>query len=235
MREIVLDTETTGFKPEEGHRIVEIGCLEVIQNIPTGKSLQLYINPERDMPEEAFKVHGISSEFLSDKPVFTDVVDEFLDFVKEDPLVIHNAAFDMKFLNAELEWAGRPKLVNKPIDTVLIAREMFPGAPANLDALCRRFGIDNSSRTYHGALLDCELLAEVYLELRGGRQHGFDLASKKAIGARSEKARTVQLSSSNNPDKKAREPRNFLIPELEKLSHTEMLSKIKNPIWSVED
>ena len=154
-------------------------------------------------------------------------MNEFLDFVKEDPLVIHNAAFDIKFLNAELKRAGWTELVNKPVDTVLIAREMFPGAPANLDALCRRFGIDNSSRTYHGALLDCELLAEVYLELRGGRQHGFDLASKKMAAVKAEKTGSSRLSSINCSNKEVREPRNFLASELEKLSHTEMLPKIK--------
>ncbi|WP_419903170.1 DNA polymerase III subunit epsilon [Kiloniella sp.] len=230
MREIILDTETTGFKPEEGHRIVEIGCLEVYQNLPTGKSLQLYINPERDMPEGAFKVHGISSEFLADKPLFPEVVDEFLEFIGEDPLVIHNAPFDMKFLNSELKWAGKPALKNKPIDTVIIARELFPGSPVNLDALCRRFEIDNSSRTYHGALLDCELLAEVYLELRGGRQHGFDLGANKKgakqAGARSSATGPVPLTG-----KAIREPRPHIVPEEELAAHEAMLELLSDPLW----
>ncbi|MFD2204874.1 DNA polymerase III subunit epsilon [Kiloniella antarctica] len=230
MREIILDTETTGFKPEEGHRIVEIGCMEVYQNLPTGKSLQLYINPERDMPEGAFKVHGISSEFLADKPLFPQVVDEFLEFIGDDPLVIHNAPFDMKFLNSELKWAGKPALKNKPIDTVIIARELFPGSPVNLDALCRRFEIDNSSRTYHGALLDCELLAEVYLELRGGRQHGFDLNANKKndrkTGAKASGTGPVPLSG-----KAIREARPHLVPEEELVAHEAMLDLLNDPLW----
>ncbi|WP_417452328.1 DNA polymerase III subunit epsilon [Kiloniella sp.] len=230
MREIILDTETTGFKPEEGHRIVEIGCLEVYQNLPTGKSLQLYINPERDMPEGAFKVHGISEEFLADKPLFADVVDEFLEFIGEDPLVIHNAPFDMKFLNSELKWAGRPNLKNKPIDTVVIARELFPGSPVNLDALCRRFEIDNSSRTYHGALLDCELLAEVYLELRGGRQHGFDLGAKKAVSSGNNSGQRQGINRTKT-GKKVREARPHTVPEDELAAHSAMLKLLSDPIW----
>ncbi|MEH6629441.1 MAG: DNA polymerase III subunit epsilon [Halopseudomonas aestusnigri] len=230
MREIILDTETTGFKPEEGHRIVEIGCMEVYQNLPTGKSLQLYINPERDMPEGAFKVHGISSEFLADKPLFPKVVDEFLEFIGEDPLVIHNAPFDMKFLNSELKWAGKPALKNKPIDTVIIARELFPGSPVNLDALCRRFDIDNSSRTYHGALLDCELLAEVYLELRGGRQHGFDLAANKR-GGKSASGKGAGLGTVPLTGKAIREPRPHIVSEEELASHEAMLDLLSDPLW----
>ncbi|WP_020590432.1 DNA polymerase III subunit epsilon [Kiloniella laminariae] len=229
MREIILDTETTGFKPEEGHRIVEIGCLEVYQNLPTGKSLQLYINPERDMPEGAFKVHGISSEFLADKPLFAAVADEFLDFIGEDPLVIHNAPFDMKFLNSELRWAGKPSLKNKPIDTVIIARELFPGSPVNLDALCRRFEIDNSSRTYHGALLDCELLAEVYLELRGGRQHGFDLGAKSRKGQNAGAGGSGSLTLPSG--KKIREARPHPISEEELAAHEAMLGLLSDPLW----
>ncbi|OUS14484.1 DNA polymerase III subunit epsilon [Rhodospirillales bacterium 47_12_T64] len=230
MREIILDTETTGFKPEEGHRIVEIGCLEVYQNLPTGKSLQLYVNPERDMPEGAFKVHGISEEFLADKPLFPDVVDEFLEFIGEDPLVIHNAPFDMKFLNSELKWAGKPGLKNRPIDTVIIARELFPGSPVNLDALCRRFDIDNSSRTYHGALLDCELLAEVYLELRGGRQHGFDLDANKKGG----KGGAVKASNTRSTaltGKAVREIRPHSVSEEELAAHEAMLELLNDPLW----
>ena len=176
MREIVLDTETTGFDPETGDRIVEIGALELIHHVPTGKSYHQYINPERDMPQSAFEVHGLSEEFLSDKPVFADVVDDFLEFAGDAPLVIHNAAFDMKFLNAELGWVSREVLpLGRAIDTLLIARRKYPGAPASLDALCRRFGVDASERTLHGALLDAQLLAEVYLELVGGREPGLTL------------------------------------------------------------
>lgn len=171
MREIVLDTETTGFEPEAGDRIVEIGCVELSGHLPTGRTYHQYINPQRDMPTDAFEVHGLSAEFLSDKPVFTAIAQDFLSFIGDSKLIIHNASFDMKFLNAELKWAGLPSLPNdQAIDTLAIARRRFPGAPASLDALCRRFGIDNSSRTLHGALLDSEILAEVYLELIGGRQ-----------------------------------------------------------------
>ncbi len=177
-RLIVLDTETTGFKPAEGHKLVEIGCLELKNLIPTGEKFQVYINPERDMPEGAFKVHGLSIEFLSDKPYFEQIAQDFLDFVKDDPLIIHNAPFDMGFLNYELQKAGHKKLNqttlnSKIIDTLTLARKKYPAGPNTLDALCRRFGIDNSNRTLHGALLDSELLAEVYMELMGGRQTSF--------------------------------------------------------------
>jgi DNA polymerase III subunit epsilon len=178
MREIVLDTETTGFDPGTGDRIVEIGCVELFNHMVTGKTYHQYINPERDMPEDAFKVHGISSDFLRDKPVFAKVGQAFLDFIGEAKLVIHNASFDMKFLNAELGWMGLPQLpMDQAIDTLLIARKRFPGSPASLDALCRRFNIDTSARTLHGALLDSEILAEVYLELIGGRQPDFGLSN----------------------------------------------------------
>ncbi len=180
MREIVLDTETTGFDPQTGDRIVEIGAVELWNHIATGEVYHQYINPKRDMPQEAFEVHGLSEEFLSDKPVFSDIAQAFLDFVGDAKLVIHNASFDMKFLNAELSWVKKPLLpMDQAIDTLLIARKKFPGSPASLDALCRRFGIDNSSRTLHGALLDSEILAEVYLELIGGRQPDFALASNE--------------------------------------------------------
>jgi DNA polymerase-3 subunit epsilon len=171
MREVVLDTETTGFEPNDGDRIVEIGAVELLNHLPTGRTYHQYINPERNMPEGAFGVHGLSEEFLSDKPVFKSIAQDFIDFIGDSSLVIHNASFDMKFLNAELGWVNRPMLPKtQAIDTLAIARRKFPGSPASLDALCRRFGIDNSSRTLHGALLDSEILAEVYLELVGGRQ-----------------------------------------------------------------
>ncbi|MCB2116580.1 MAG: DNA polymerase III subunit epsilon [Rhodobacteraceae bacterium] len=172
MREIVLDTETTGFEPAEGHRIVEIGAIELFNHMPTGRSYHQYINPERSMPKEAFEVHGLGDDFLRDKPKFAEIAAAFAEFIGTDSrLVIHNAAFDMKFLNAELGWVNlSPIPMDRALDTVALARRKFPGSPASLDALCRRFGIDNSAREKHGALLDSELLAEVYLELIGGRQ-----------------------------------------------------------------
>jgi DNA polymerase-3 subunit epsilon len=182
MREIVLDTETTGFDPETGDRIVEIGAVELLNHLPTGETFHVYINPERAMPEGAFAVHGLSDEFLADKPVFAAVADDFLRFVGQARLVIHNAAFDLRFLNWELGQLGHPPFPDaRAVDTLALARRRFPGASASLDALCRRFGIDNSGRTLHGALLDSQLLAEVYLELIGGRQPG--LAIEAGAGA----------------------------------------------------
>ena len=178
MREIVLDTETTGFEPSEGDRIVEIGAVELWNHVATGKTYHQYINPERSMPKAAFEVHGLGDDFLRDKPVFADVAQAFVNFIGDAKLVIHTAAFDMKFLNAELGWVKRPVLpMDQAIDTLMIARKKYPGSPASLDALCRRFGIDNSSRTLHGALLDSEILAEVYLELIGGKQPDFGLST----------------------------------------------------------
>ncbi len=177
MREIVLDTETTGLDPASGDRIVEIGGVELHNHVPTGRTYHQYINPQRTVPQEAFEVHGLSDEFLGDKPVFREIGKAFLDFVGDARLVIHNAAFDMKFINAELGWMDLPHIpFERAVDTLAIARQRFPGAPASLDALCRRFGIDNSTRTLHGALLDSEILAEVYLELIGGRQPDLALA-----------------------------------------------------------
>jgi DNA polymerase-3 subunit epsilon len=179
MREIVLDTETTGFDPESGDRIVEIGAIELMGHVATGETYHQYINPERGMPDEAFQVHGLGDEFLRNKPKFAQIGQKFLDFIGDSKLIIHNAAFDIKFLNAELRWMGLPLIPwEQALDTLAIARKRFPGSPASLDALCRRFGIDNTSRTLHGALLDSEILAEVYLELIGGRQPDFGLSSK---------------------------------------------------------
>ncbi len=176
MREVVLDTETTGFEPENGDRIVEIGAVELWNHLPTGKTYHQYMNPERPMPQSAFEVHGLGDEFLADKPLFRDIVRDFLDFIQDSRLVIHNAPFDMKFINAELQWLDlAPLPMSRALDTLALARRKFPGSPASLDALCRRFGIDNSARTLHGALLDSEILAEVYLELIGGRQPDFGL------------------------------------------------------------
>ncbi|HEX3753894.1 MAG TPA: DNA polymerase III subunit epsilon [Rhizomicrobium sp.] len=177
MREIVFDTETTGFEPGEGHRIVEIGCVELLDHFPTGRSLQFYLNPERDIPIESQRVHGLSAEFLSDKPLFAQVADEFLTFIGDAPLVIHNAGFDIKFINAELARLGRaPIPFARSIDTIEIAKRKLPGARYSLDELCKRFGVDLSARAKHGALLDAQLTAEIYLELVGGRQRGFLLA-----------------------------------------------------------
>jgi DNA polymerase-3 subunit epsilon len=192
MREIVLDTETTGFEPSEGDRIVEIGAIELMNHMPTGRTYHQYINPKRSMPEGAFGIHGIGPDLLEppqdpkpgqvilrDKPVFADVAQAFIDFIGDSKLVIHNASFDMKFLNAELGWVNRKLLpMDQSLDTLAIARRKFPGSPASLDALCRRFSIDNSNRTLHGALLDSEILAEVYLELIGGRQPDLVMGGK---------------------------------------------------------
>ena len=181
MREIVLDTETTGFEPSEGDRIVEIGAVELINHVPTGNYYHQYINPERDMPAEAFNVHGLSAEFLADYPVFAAVAQEFLDFIGDGILVIHNAQFDMKFINAELSWMERDILpMERVIDSLALARKRHPMGPNSLDALCRRYGIDNSRREKHGALLDSELLADVYIELIGGRQTTFSLTEERA-------------------------------------------------------
>ena len=225
MREIVLDTETTGLDPASGHRLVEIGCVELINHLPSGAIFHRYINPERDMPPEAFRVHGLSAEFLSDHPVFAGIVAEFLDFIGEAPLIIHNAEFDMKFINAELRLLGYPALpMARAVDTVPMARKRFPGAQASLDALCRRFEIDNSHRTKHGALLDAELLAEVYLELIGGRQPGFELGVQ-GNGANAAGAKT---SSIERPFRPAR-PHAATPEELEK--HQIFLGRLKNAAW----
>ena len=219
MREIVLDTETTGFDPNTGDRIVEIGAVELIGHVPTGETFHQYINPMRDMPDDAFQVHGLSSEFLSDKPIFEKVGQAFLDFIGTSKLVIHNASFDMKFLNAELKWMNLPQIPwEQAIDTLAIARKKFPGSPSSLDALCRRFGIDNSARTLHGALLDSEILAEVYLELIGGRQPDF------ALSARPErKANEVNTEWSPQPRPASLPSR---LSEKEAAAHAEFVSKL---------
>jgi len=184
MREIVFDTETTGFEPGEGHRIVEIGCVELVDHFPTGKTLQFYLNPERDVPIESQRVHGLSGEFLSDKPLFAAVAEEFIAFIGDAPLVIHNASFDIKFINAELARVGRePIPLARSIDTIEIAKRKIPGARYSLDELCKRFGVDLSARSKHGALLDAQLTAEIYLELVGGRQKGFMLAPAEIASA----------------------------------------------------
>ena len=223
MREIVLDTETTGLDPNSGHRIVEIGCVETRYHITTGESFHVYINPERDMPEEAFNVHGLSEQFLSDKPVFAEVVEDFLAFIGDSPLVIHNAEFDMKFLNAELKKVGRPLLGrDRAVDTVTMARRKFPGAQANLDSLCRRFEIDLSRRDKHGALLDAELLADVYLQLRGGAQPGLELAGDTSQSGRD----SVVI------ERQARAPRPHAPSAEELAAHAALVESLKDPVWS---
>ncbi|WP_138935815.1 DNA polymerase III subunit epsilon [Roseovarius arcticus] len=211
MREIVLDTETTGFEPDQGDRIVEIGGVELLNHMPTGRTYHQYIDPKRAMPEDAFKVHGLGDDFLRGKPIFAEIAEAFLEFVGDAKLVIHNAAFDMKFLNAELRWLNKPQLPwEQAIDTLAIARKKFPGSPASLDALCRRFNIDNGARTLHGALLDSEILAEVYLELIGGRQPGLILGQSQSQMGRSETQeawrpapRPVPLPARLTPDEAA--------------------------------
>jgi DNA polymerase-3 subunit epsilon len=210
MRQIILDTETTGLSPEEGHRLVELGCLEVVNHVPTGNFFHRYIDPERDMPEGAFRVHGLSAEFLSDKPKFAEIAADFLAFIGDDELVIHNASFDMAFLNHELKRAGHPPIVfERAIDTLSIARKRFPGAQNSLDALCKRFNIDNSGRVKHGALLDAELLAEVYLELMGGRQPTLvldasaELVRGGAVAAAQARARPAALPSRLSEEERA--------------------------------
>lgn len=222
MREIVFDTETTGMDPFSGDRIVEIGAVELYNHLPTGKTLQLYINPEREVPQEAIDVHGITNEFLKDKPIFSQVYSEFIEFIGEDSvLVAHNAEFDMRFVNWELEQVGHPAIPSKRVvDSLKIAREKFPGSPANLDALCRRFNIDNTERTFHGALLDSELLAEVYLELLGGRQRGLGLSDIN--GGKDGRVRA---------SRQYREPRPHAPSAEEIAAHTEFMGDLKDPLW----
>ncbi len=228
MREIVLDTETTGFEPSEGDRIVEIGAVELFNHLPTGRTYHQYINPQRAMPTAAFEVHGLGDDFLRDKPVFKAIAPDFLAFIGDAQLVIHNAAFDMKFLNAELDWAGLPKLpFSRATDTLMIARQKFPGAPASLDALCRRFGVDNSAREKHGALLDSEILAEVYLELVGGRQPDFALGADPAPAAGS--AAQIQADWRPRPRPAPLPPR---LTEAEAAAHTAFVAKLGDgAIW----
>lgn len=224
IREIVLDTETTGLSAAKGDRLVEIGCVELVNHIPTGKTFHKYCNPERDMPEGAFKVHGLSEEFLADKPLFKTVAQEFLDFIKDSVLIIHNAPFDMGFLQAELEWSKFGRIENDVIDTVLLARTKHPGARVNLDALCRHYGIDLSRRALHGALLDSEILAEVYLELIGGRQVAFSLAQ--------ETTDQTELEVSMRPVKARTKPLIQRMNEKQRQNHKDFVAdKIAAPIW----
>jgi len=222
MREIVFDTETTGIDPSEGHRLVEIGCIELENHMATGRNFHVYINPERDVPAEVVAVHGLDNKRLENEPTFGEIVSDFLDFIGNDAkLIAHNAEFDMKFVNAELKMFGFPSLdPRRVIDTLPMARKKFPGSPASLDALCRRFGIDNSSRTLHGALLDSELLAEVYLELLGGRQRGLAMGDEK----KSNKEIHANPIKSGKP---FREPRQFKVSDEELKLHQDMCEKLK--------
>ncbi len=222
MREIILDTESTGFDPLNGDRLVEIGCVELMSLMPTGKTFQAYMNPQRTMPSAAQAVHGLSDEFLADKPLFSEIVGDFLDFIGDAPLVIHNASFDMGFLNAELVRHGYKKLDNdRAVDTLMMARKMFPGAPASLDALCKRFNVDSSGRNLHGALLDARLLAEVYLELRGGRQPDLVLASVGEAASVDGEIRQREF----------RAARAHQATEEELAAHETFLGDIKEALW----
>jgi DNA polymerase-3 subunit epsilon len=228
MREVVLATETTGLEPAEGHRLVEIGAVELVNHLPSNRVFNTYFNPERDMPAEALKVHGLTSAFLQDQPVFAEIVDDFLAFLNHDGdanpeparLVIHNAAFDLAFLNSELRRADRPELAGEPIDTLLLARQRFPGASASLDALCRRFNVDASARTRHGALLDSELLAEVYLGLIGGRQPDLALMPQ-----------TREAAAGQPRERIVRPARPHAPSPAELAAHAAFLDQLERPIW----
>ena len=224
MREIIFDTETTGLSPVGGDRMVEIGCIEMIGRVETGRHYHCYFNPERSMPSEAEAVHGLSDIFLSDKPRFADKAEELLDFIGDSPLVAHNAAFDFGFLNHELERCGRPSVcMSRMVDTLMLARTRHPGAKHSLDALCTRYGVDRTQRVKHGALLDAQLLAQVYIELTGGRQIGLGLvADTPAAAAGTVPADAVRI---------AREPRFHAPSEAEVARHRAFLSRIANPLW----
>ncbi|HKX78588.1 MAG TPA: DNA polymerase III subunit epsilon [Novosphingobium sp.] len=225
MREIIFDTETTGLDPRNGDRMVEIGCIEVMNRVPSGKTFHAYFNPERDMPVEAEAVHGLSATFLADKPRFAERAVELLEFIADSPMVAHNAGFDFAFLNAELGRCGHPDVCRtRMVDTVAIARVRHPGAKLSLDALCSRYGIDRSHRTKHGALLDAELLAQVYVELRGGRQIGLELA-----------AEVVEIEVRGTfaqPSGPVRPARPHAASEAELIAHAEFLKTIVAPLWN---
>ncbi len=221
MREIVLDTETTGLDPTDGHRIVEIACIELFNHMPTQRVFHRYVNPERDVPADALAVHGLTAEFLAGHPPFAAIVDELLAFIADDRLIIHNAEFDLRFINAELKRLDRPSLTCECEDTLLLARRRYPGASASLDALCRRFGIDLSARTKHGAKLDCELLAAVYLELIGGRQPGLDLAVAASAA--------VTFGVIERP---LRAPRPHAASAEELAAHEALIKRLKDPVWA---
>ena len=222
MREVCLDTETTGLDPADGHRVVEVACVELYNLLPTGRELHFYCNPERDMPEEAKAVHGLSVEFLSDKPLFSDQAETFAAFMDGAKLIAHNADFDVRFLQAELVRCGRPKLGSQVVDTLQLARRKFPGSPASLDALCRRFGIDLSERTKHGALIDTRLLAKVYLELMGGQQPDLALAAEAVASGATAEVTAIRT---------ARPARPHAASEAELAAHKAMVDGLKEAIW----
>ncbi len=226
MREIVLDTETTGLDPNNGDRIVEIGALELVNHLPTGVTFHKYLNPQRPMPREAQAVHGLGDDFLRDQPLFASICAELLDFLADAPLVIHNAGFDIAFLNAEFARLGHPALpMTRCVNTLDLARRKFPGAQASLDALCKRFGVDCTARTLHGALLDSQLLAEVYLELLGGRQRGLGLAASQGSGATGAEAWTVP------PRPRPLAPR---LTEAEQAAHAAFVAELgEGALWRV--
>ena len=228
MREIVFDTETTGLDPKTGDRMVEIGCVEMVNMVPTGATFHAYYNPERDMPAGAEAVHGLSSAFLADKPLFRDTFTELLEFLGDAPLVAHNAGFDFGFLNAELTLIGaEPVCMSRMVDTVQLAKKRHPGAKLSLDALCTRYGIDRSHRVKHGALLDAELLAQVYVELKGGRQIGLELAAETAAT----EARIDIVAVRKAPEGARREARPHA-PSAEELArHRKFMAGIENPLW----
>ena len=220
MREIILDTETTGLDPKMGHRIVEIGAVELINHTPTGVNYQTYINPERDVDPGAQEIHGLTNEFLKQHPTFGDISAEFIDFLSNSTLVIHNAPFDLAFINMELDRLGEPSISSeRVIDTLVLARKKFPGAQANLDALCRRFAIENRHRELHGALVDAALLADVYIELIGGKEPTLGLSAKKSKMVADDTARVYQ------------NPRSFPVSEEELELHRAFVETLKNPIW----
>ncbi len=226
MREIVLDTETTGLDPKS-HRIVELACIELVNHLPTGAKLHKLVDPEMDIPAESAAIHGITNAKVKGAPVFAEIASEFLEFIGDAKLVIHNAEFDVGFLNGELVRLGFPKIpINRAIDTVQIARKKFPGAPASLDALCKRFGVDNAHRTLHGALLDADLLAQVYLELIGGRQ-AMLLGAEPAAGQK-QAAAAAAIAAAKGPVRAARP---HAPSEAEAAAHAAALAKLKNPVW----
>lgn len=231
MREIVFDTETTGLDPKTGDRMVEIGCIELINRMPTGQTYHAYFNPERDMPSGAEAVHGLSATFLSDKPMFATKANELLAFLEDSPLVAHNASFDFGFLNNELTLCGRDAVsMTRMVDTIAIARKRHPGAKLSLDALCTRYGIDRSHRVKHGALLDAELLAQVYLELLGGRQIGLELAGDAAASVVPMNGKAVPAQSKASM-KERREPRPHAASAVELERHAEFVATIENSVW----
>lgn len=235
MREIVLDTETTGLSPQDGHRIIEIGALEMVNHVSTGQTFHVYINPERPIEPDAMAVHGITDERVAGEPVFADLVDDFLNFIGDDKMVIHNAPFDMGFINAELERCGKPVLpMDRAIDTLVMARKKFPGGQASLDALCRKFGIDNSHRDLHGAMIDTDLLAEVYIELLGGKQPGLTLAlDGDAVDVKPEEnAVTANISTEKSA---ARPPRAHHASPEELAAHQAFVTSMKDPVWAQYD